>query len=147
VRRKYECAYGALLYVPNPQLHLSDSYVFMRDSNQFSRSKCTCGVVSPFLKIVPLHAVLAKLGIAKPQLFFPQVAHLFTPIAVWRSAGNYECFHTASKVLIVGEPAPVHAERLVRPGTVNHGLFYPIAVAVVLIAVLKFGILIGHAGR
>src|SRR5882724_12924230 len=39
----------------------------------------------PFLKIVPLNAMLVKLGIAKPQLFFSQVTHLFTPIAVWRS--------------------------------------------------------------
>jgi hypothetical protein len=47
----------------------------------------------PFLKIVPMDAVLAKLGIAKPQLFFSQVTHLLTPIAVRRSAANYECFH------------------------------------------------------
>ena len=32
----------------------------------------------PFLKIVP-DAVLAKLGIAKPQLFFSQVTHLLYP--------------------------------------------------------------------
>ncbi len=84
-----------------------------------------------FLKIMPLHTVLAKLGIAKPQLFFSQVTHLLTPIAVRRSTSNYECFHTASKVLIVGELAPVHAARLVRTGTGIHGLLHPVAVAVI----------------
>ena len=44
----------------------------------------------PFLNIVPVYAVLAKLGIAKPQLIFAQVTHLPTPIAVWRSAANDE---------------------------------------------------------
>ena len=47
----------------------------------------------PFLKIVPIDAVLAKLGIAKPQLIFAQVTHLLTPIAVRRSAANDDCFH------------------------------------------------------
>ena len=101
----------------------------------------------PLLKIVPLDAVLAKLGIAKPQLIFSQVTHLLTPIAVGRSAANHELFHAASRVLIVGEPTPVHAERLVRPGIVIHGLLYPVAVAVVLIAVEKLGILAGETGR
>src|SRR5258706_15377415 len=91
----------------------------------------------PFLKIVPLDAVLAKLGIAKPQLFFSQVTHLLTPIAIGSSAANHELFHAASKLLIVGERASVHAERLVRPGTVIYGLLHPVAVAVVLIAVEK----------
>lgn len=37
---------------------------------------------------MPMDAMFAKLGIAKPQLFFSQVTHLLTPIAVWRSAAN-----------------------------------------------------------
>ena len=48
------------------------------------------------LKIVPLDAVLAKLGIAKPQLVFSQVTHLLTPIAVRRSAANYKMVWHAS---------------------------------------------------
>jgi len=101
----------------------------------------------PLLKIVPLDAVLAKLRIAKPQPIFSQVTHLLTPIAVRSSAANYELFHAASKVLIVGEPAPVHAERLVRPGTVIQGLLHPVAVAVVLIAVVNFGLPAGEVAR
>ena len=104
----------------------------------------------PLLKIVPLDAVLAKLGIAKSKLFFSQVTHLLTPIAVWRSAANYELFHAASSALIVGEPAPVHAERLVRAGTVIHvihGLLHPVAVTVVLIAVVNFGLPAGEVAR
>jgi hypothetical protein len=54
-----------------------------------------------------MDAVLAKLGIAKPQLFFSQATHLLAPIAVRRSAANHECFHSASKVLIVAELFPV----------------------------------------
>jgi hypothetical protein len=42
---------------------------------------------------VPLDAVLAKLGIAKPQLIFAHVVHFVAPIAVGRSASTYECFH------------------------------------------------------
>jgi hypothetical protein len=37
-----------------------------------------------FLKIVPLDAALADLGIAKPQPFFSQAAHLLTPIEAFR---------------------------------------------------------------
>jgi len=44
----------------------------------------------PFLKIVPLDAMLAKLGIAKLQLFFPHVTHLLAPLTVRRSAANNE---------------------------------------------------------
>ena len=102
----------------------------------------------PLLKIVPLDAVLAKLRIAKPQPIFSQVTHLLTPIAVRSSAANYELFHAASKVLIVGEPAPVHAEWLVRARTVIYGLLHPVAVAVVLIAVMHCPeLLAGEVGR
>jgi hypothetical protein len=101
----------------------------------------------PLLKIVCLNTMLSKFRVAKPQLILAQVVHFVAPIAVRRSAANYELFHAASKVLIVGEPAPVHAERLVRPGIVNHGLLYPVAVAIVLIAVEKLGILAGETGR
>ena len=52
-----------------------------------------------------------------------------------------------SKSIVVGQLAPVHAERLVWPGIVNHGLLYPVAVAVVLIAVEKLGIPAGETGR
>jgi hypothetical protein len=47
----------------------------------------------PFLKIVPLDAVLAKLRVAKPKLIFAHVIHFVAPIAVGRSAANDECFH------------------------------------------------------
>ena len=99
----------------------------------------------PLLNIVSLDTMLAKLRVAKPQLIFAHVVHFMAPIAVRRSAANYELFHATSKVLIVGEPASVHAERLVRAGTVIQGLLHPVAVAVVLIAVVNF--LAGETGR
>jgi len=57
--------------------------------------------------MVSLDAVLAKLGIAKPQLIFSQVTHLLTPIAVRRSAANDECFHDT---LFSALDAPSHLE-------------------------------------
>jgi hypothetical protein len=42
----------------------------------------------PLLKIVPLDAVLAKLGMAKPQLIFAHVVHFVAPLAVGRSAAD-----------------------------------------------------------
>ena len=75
--------------------------------------------------------ILSRLRVAKPQLIFAHVVHFVAPIAIGSSAANYELFHAAFKVLIVGEPAPVHAERLVRPGTVIYGLLHPVAVAVI----------------
>ena len=33
----------------------------------------------PILKIMPMDAMFAKLGVAKPQLFFSQVTHLLAP--------------------------------------------------------------------
>jgi hypothetical protein len=47
----------------------------------------------PFLEIVPLDVVLAKLGIAKPQLIFAHVMHFVAAITVRRSAADYEWFH------------------------------------------------------
>jgi len=44
----------------------------------------------PLLKIVSLDTMLSKLRVAKPQLFFFQVTHLLTPIAVRRSAADDE---------------------------------------------------------
>jgi hypothetical protein len=99
------------------------------------------------LKVMPLDTMLSKLRVTKLQLILAQVMHLMAPIAIRSSAANHECFHTPSKVLIVGESAPVHAERLVRPGTVIQGLLHPVAVAVVLIAVVNFGLLAGEAAR
>ena len=101
----------------------------------------------PLLKIVSLDTILSKLRLAKPQLIFAHVVHFMAPIAIGSSAANDELFHATSKILIVGQLAPVHAERLVRSGIVNHGLLYPVAVAVVLIAVEKLGIFSGETGR
>jgi hypothetical protein len=42
----------------------------------------------PFLKIMPLDAVLAKLRVANPQLIFAHVMHFVAPIAVWCSAAD-----------------------------------------------------------
>jgi hypothetical protein len=47
----------------------------------------------PLLKIVSLDAMLTKLRVAKPQLIFGHVMHFMAPLAVGRSAANYERFH------------------------------------------------------
>ena len=44
----------------------------------------------PFLNIVPLDAMLAKLRVANAQLIFAHVMHFVAPIAVGRSAANDE---------------------------------------------------------
>jgi hypothetical protein len=54
----------------------------------------------PFLKIVPLDAVFAKFGIAKPQLIFSQVTHLLAPIAVRRSAANDEAHRVDDRTMV-----------------------------------------------
>ena len=46
-------------------------------------------------------------GIAKPQLVFAHVMHFMAPIAVRRSAANYECFHDT---LFSALDAPFHLE-------------------------------------
>ncbi len=71
----------------------------------------------PFLKIVPLDAVLAKLGIAKPQLIFSQEAmHFMAPIAVGRSASNREWFQHKLRSI-----ALVYASPPSSPGGSMHG--------------------------
>jgi hypothetical protein len=47
----------------------------------------------PLLKIVSWDAMLSKLRVAKPQLIFAHVVHFMAPLAVGRSAANYEWFH------------------------------------------------------
>ncbi len=47
----------------------------------------------PLLKIVSLDTMLSKLRVAKPQLIFAHVMHFVAPIAVRRSAADYEWFH------------------------------------------------------
>jgi hypothetical protein len=42
----------------------------------------------PLPKIMPLHTMLSKLRVAKPQLIFAHVMHLVAPLAVGRSAAD-----------------------------------------------------------
>jgi hypothetical protein len=101
----------------------------------------------PHLKLVSLDTVLLKFRIAQLQLYVAQLRGFVAPIAVRSSATNHEWFLATSKILIVGQLVPLHAERLVLAGTVFHDLLHPVAVAVVLIAVMNnFGLPAGEAG-
>ena len=75
----------------------------------------------PLAKIMPMDAVLPKFRIAQLQLHVAQLRDFVAPFTVGCAAANHEWFHATPKILIIGQLAPVDAERLARAGTVIHG--------------------------